>query len=57
MRLNIEYKDLDVWLEKLQEALPDDEKLTRTEVKSFQAIFFRLAELIQEEKRKSGEVG
>lgn len=45
MRLNIDYLDLDPLLEKLQETLPHGEKLTRTDVKQFKAIFFRLAEI------------
>lgn len=45
MRLNIDYKDLDDLLEKYQDALPSDEKLTRVDVKIFKSIFFGLAEI------------
>lgn len=45
MRLNVDYKDLDDLLEKYQDALPSDEKLTRVDVKIFKSIFFGLAEI------------
>lgn len=56
MRLNIDYMDLDPLLEKLQETLPHGEKLTRTDVKQFKAIFFRLAEMISHEIAKDNNV-
>lgn len=45
MRLNVDYKDLDDLLEKYQDSLPPDEKLTRIDVKMFKNIFFGLAEI------------
>ena len=45
MRLNCDYMDLDSLFEQFQEKVPDCEKLTRNEVKRFEAIFSRLAEV------------
>lgn len=45
MRLNVDYMELDGLLEKVQKTLPENEKLTRNEVKTFEAIFYRLAEI------------
>lgn len=43
MRLNCDYTDLDYLLEQYQKKVPDCEKLTRNEVKRFEAIYYRLA--------------
>jgi len=48
MRLNVDYIDLDELLAKLQNTLPDSEKLTRNEVKLFESIFCLLAEINNE---------
>ena len=45
MRLNVDYKNLESLLERLQETLPDSEKLTRVEVKRLEAIFCRMTEI------------
>ena len=45
MRLNVDYMELDGLFAKVQETLPDNEKLTRNEVKQFEAIFARIAEV------------
>lgn len=45
MRLSVDYMDLDSLFEQFQEKVPDCEKLTRNEVKQFEAIFYRLAEV------------
>ena len=45
MRLNCDYMDLDSLLEQYQKKAPDGEMLTRNEVKQFEAIFYRLAEI------------
>ena len=45
MRLNVDYMELDGLLAKVQETLPDNEKLTRNEVKQFEAIFSKLLEV------------
>ena len=45
MRLNCDYMDLDSLIEQFQDKVPDCEKLTRNEVKQFEAIFYRLAEI------------
>ena len=45
MRLNCDYTDLDSLFEQYQKKVPDCEKLTRNEVKRFEAIFYRLAEI------------
>ena len=45
MRLNCDYTDLDSLFEQYQKKVPDCEKLTRNEVKRFEAIFHKLAEV------------
>ena len=44
-RLNVDYMDLEPLITKLQETLPNDEKLTRNDAKRFEAIFCLLAEI------------
>lgn len=45
MRLNVDYMELEALFERYNENAPDCEKLTRIEVKQFEAILYKLAEV------------